>query len=953
MKRFFAIVLAALMLFGSCGAPTDTTESPGITDVPEITDAPDVTDSPQVTDAPETEPPETAPSVKKDDFSIEVKEDAYTYMASGNKYVDDNFGSEVDLQLKSEAKGPARYTYLKFDISALAGDKDFTAVDLKLMLKAKQNDPGNPQYAVVEVYGAPADSWSENTLTYNNQPNPYELVASRDDINGNGKIFEFPVASYVRHALSKGETQVAFYIKENTSTPLHIKFESKESEKAGPELTVYYGSKVDNSVYSGTGAETEAEPEISKTGLDSIIGLHKTDVKKVYAIEDTYVQAGKTADENFGTSEMLDFKAVGAKPNEYYRITLLKFDVSEIGGIEYEKAYIELNCTVIESQNHPTRINVFGCYPGDWEEMKVTYNTLPEKEELLTSVVVTGTGTLRIDVTDYVKKLVKAGYKEISFWLEGDADSVRRLNFTSREDGTAAPAIVLGTGGANFTTALNYKDVNPWDAAMEYVSTWLNRWEIIKLGGDPTLEMLEKDMSEYSLKVGATTAGNTKGADTKYTSYPTRNISTLNGYTASTAENAKYDVYGGLIDESMKQEATGFFYTKKVGDRWWTFDPLGYPFFRASVVTIIPGSSDRQKAVVKEKYGNNTVWAQATTDRLRELGFNSAGGWSSIGSLIKADNPITQTNIMYVLKKYCQEYDLDISEGGATTLLHNMMPVFDPEFEVKADSVVKNAVSAYATNPNVYGWMSDNELPDSVRVLDSALMLDTTDSRFIYTYATAWTFMYLKTGKTDVSTTDVTDELRREYRAMVYDRYFEVVSKMLERYAPYHQYMGCRFLQGCYRDEYVMRVAGYWCDLITFNYYGAWEADFELVANQVRWAGKPFVVTEWYAKGMDVWEKDNRMTNASGAGWTVKDQNARGQYYQNYALSLLECKGCVGFDWFLYWDNDPDNLDADLSNRDSNKGIIDNDGNEYTDLTKYMNELNNQKYNLINFFDAR
>ena len=150
-----------------------------------------------------------------------------------------------------------------------------------------------------------------------------------------------------------------------------------------------------------------------------------------------------------------------------------------------------------------------------------------------------------------------------------------------------------------------------------------------------------------------------------------------------------------------------------------------------------------------------------------------------------------------------------------------------------------------------------------------------------------------------------------------------------------------------------MRVSGYWCDVITFNYYGAWEADFELVANQAKWAGKPIVITEWYAKGMDVWEKDNRMTNESGAGWTVKDQNARGQYYQNYALSLLECKGCVGFDWFLYWDNDPDNLAADLSNRNSNKGIIDNNGDEYIDLTKYMDELNNQKYSLINFFDAR
>ena len=85
----------------------------------------------------------------------------------------------------------------------------------------------------------------------------------------------------------------------------------------------------------------------------------------------------------------------------------------------------------------------------------------------------------------------------------------------------------------------------------------------------------------------------------------------------------------------------------------------------------------------------------------------------------------------------------------------------------------------------------------------------------------------------------------------------------------------------------------------------------------------------------------------------VKDQAARGQFYQNFGLSLLECKGCVGFDWFKYLDNDPDDLNADLSNRNSNKGIIDNEGNEYTELAEYMGELNNQKYNIIKFFDAR
>jgi hypothetical protein len=487
---------------------------------------------------------------------------------------------------------------------------------------------------------------------------------------------------------------------------------------------------------------------------------------------------------------------------------------------------------------------------------------------------------------------------------------------------------------------------------MEYVSTWLNRWEIIKQGEDRKVKVIEKDASEYSVTVGATTASGTKGADTKYTNHPTRLVSTLKGYTASTDETLKYDVYGGIMDEALKQEATGFFYTKKIGDRWWTIDPLGYPFFRVSVVTISMGNTT-QSAKELAKYGSNEIWAQATTDRLRELGFNSAGGWSTISYLSGVEQPLSQTYVMYVLKRYCQNLGLDVTTGGNTSLMNDVMPVFDPAFASVANSNIKSIVAPYASASYVYGWMSDNELPAGINMLDKTLAVDVNDGRFNYSYAVAWTFMMLKTGKADVSLDDVTDELRREYRAMVYDRYFKVITDALERYVPYHQYMGCRFLEGCYADEYAMRVAGYYCDVISYNYYGVWEPDAELIANQQEWAGKPFIITEWYAKGMDVWEKDNRMTNASGAGWTVKNQDDRGKFYQNYALQLLECKGCVGFDWFQFLDNDPDNLSADESNRNSNKGIYSNYAEEYTALTKYMDELNNQKYNLVKYFDER
>ena len=70
-------------------------------------------------------------------------------------------------------------------------------------------------------------------------------------------------------------------------------------------------------------------------------------------------------------------------------------------------------------------------------------------------------------------------------------------------------------------------------------------------------------------------------------------------------------------------------------------------------------------------------------------------------------------------------------------------------------------------------------------------------------------------------------------------------------------------------------------------------------------------------------------------------------------MKLMEAKNCIGYDWFKYLDNDPTDLSADLSNRDSNKGIYTIHYEEYTALTDQMKKLNFNKYSLIEFFDGR
>ena len=966
MKRLLAVLLATMMLLAACGPVADDTTVPA-TNEPTVTDAPVVNDpegttptdstpadgEPSVTEPASTEPVVTEPpvAVERFDYKIEVKEDTHVLNKDSNGDKSDvNYSTETLIDIKSNKNSLTRYGFLKFDISSLIGDNDFTCIELDLTVSWKQFDAGNPELATLEIYGCDPEC-DLSKVTYSNQPMIFDRIAVIDNITNDKDVtYNFAITDYVRKAAANGQTEIVLYLKEATpGTPLRLKVYSKENGANVPQLSVYYGTKVDDSTYGG---KTElGDPELSKNGLDALLGQSKSEAVRLTAVEDTYVEAGNSANINFGSAELIDFKAFPGTESAYYRIGLLKFDISSIKA-PVKSVKLFLNCESMENSSIPTTVHVYACDPAKWSENTVVYTTRPEKQEHVTTSVVTATGKQWIDVTDYVNDFIKYGDAEVAFMLEGDADSMRRLKFTSKEGKAGlAPALELNDGTA-FTTYIQYTGQNPWEVAMTAVNEWLARWEVIKKGGDPDTEVVVKDNSEYSVIVDACRSGNTNGANTKYTQYPTRLVSTLKGYTANTSEVADYDVYGGLMDESMKQEATGFFYTKKIGDRWWTIDPLGYPFYRTAIVTVTMGNKT-QKQKVLSKYGDAAGWAQAANNRLFELGFNSVGAWSTIGELINSKNPTSQTNIIGLVGSYASSLGLNVSESGSTDLFGNVLPVFDPDFATYVDTKVNSSVSKYADSPYVYGWMSDNELPDEISMLDSALTFDPTDLRFIYSYATAWTFMYMKTGKATVSLSDVTDELRREYRAMVYDKLFYETTKALSKYDPNHQFMGSRFLAGCYKDEYVLRVAGYYCDVITLNYYGAWDADPTIIANIQKYAGKPFVITEWYAKGMDVWEKDNRMTNKSGAGWTVRNQEARGQYYQNFALSLLECKGCVGFDWFKYWDNDPEDLTTDLSNRNANKGIVDNDGIEYTELTDYMKELNTQKYNLIEFFDAR
>lgn len=96
-------------------------------------------------------------------------------------------------------------------------------------------------------------------------------------------------------------------------------------------------------------------------------------------------------------------------------------------------------------------------------------------------------------------------------------------------------------------------------------------------------------------------------------------------------------------------------------------------------------------------------------------------------------------------------------------------------------------------------------------------------------------------------------------------------------------------------------------DIVSINHYQKWEPDAQAVQNWGVWSGKPFFVTEFYTKG------EVRSSEQHRGRMERPHAAERGYFYQNFALKLIESKVCVGWHWFTYQDNDPENENTDPS----------------------------------------
>ena len=303
----------------------------------------------------------------------------------------------------------------------------------------------------------------------------------------------------------------------------------------------------------------------------------------------------------------------------FMRMVYFTFDISNFATIPYNNAFLKVSFTQLNKAGFT--YNVHKVNPDSWNTDTITWNNKPSTGALLAENCVAG-GLTTVDLTDAVDAAIKAGEKKLSIVLTPNGqsgDGENRIDWR----GTTLTATTATTASTYVKNLVADPAENQaiWDWAQKLYDEWYARYNQLIAEGKPEVDLIPVDEKEYAKQVLTTGTGVTsasgietrKWTDSDFKKWePTRTMDSLIGlgeYSDFTKEQ-KFDEYGGLIDNTLRQEVTGFFYTTKIGDRWWVIDPLGYPCYIRAVsgVGINYLSSPNQKAAAIKKYGTEEKW---------------------------------------------------------------------------------------------------------------------------------------------------------------------------------------------------------------------------------------------------------------------------------------------------------------------------------------------------------
>ncbi|MBO4978995.1 MAG: DNRLRE domain-containing protein [Clostridia bacterium] len=673
----------------------------------------------------------------------------------------------------------------------------------------------------------------------------------------------------------------------------------------------------------------------------------------VTASDDTFVYGGQPDKDNGGEAS-LSIRNTGAETSGYFRAAYFRFalDARAVKALETATA-ATLRIYIKGHENRPERKQcemILQSVGADWDEHSLNYGN---RRELAPAYEVLHQGDYEVgsyftvDILPYLLEQLTYNDREdgtlaVAFRLYNAGDSDAIVAYVSSKESGYAPTIELEN--SMYYPVLNLSKIvnvgyEPWGYAEHLVNEWFDEivdkvylrdenGALVSYGegasmpagygateatGDFTVEIKNKGGSPWSTKAElGYLAGESEWKAQRFA----RTLATLGTSTSvSFLETdfadilSEYDVYGGISNAGFKGAVTGFFHTEKIGERVYVIDPLGNPYFALGMNTVDLGYTKNQEAYTLASYGLEEVYFERITRELKDVGVNLALGGSE-DELLRVENGLPVVVSLGVVSSYMTS--IGRPRGGADYPNNNTINVFDPDFVKRTLENVPAEILAggYAENPFVFGYTTDNELPSGEDMLVRYLTLDPSEPGNGFSYAAAWTWLMRRTENAcptleGLYQRDDFEKLNEEFTGFVYAHYYRVAREAIGSVDPNHMYLGSRINGTLYDCEDYHRAACYYLDVITANLYGGVTPPWERMIGFYHNSGKPFLVSEFFAKGADAIDAGGYiLANSTGAGILVRTQKDRADYYEHYALLMLESEACVGWSWYYVRDND-------------------------------------------------
>lgn len=297
-------------------------------------------------------------SCRLSEYSIEVTNENKLFPiedshVQGGNASGQNFGDDERLAAK-EASGSNsdRKSYLKFDMNSLKSE----VLSAKVHLKVRNAQSGHTN----GIYGVTDDTWTEDSITWNNSPTQGNQITTVDMSVGNSWI-EVDVTDEVNSTL--GDDGFLSVGMTSVSGAGFTSFFSKEAA-------------IDNRPYL----------------------TYEVESFEVAPVQDANTQGGSSANNNFGTDT-----EVKVKTNSSASLTREGYFKFSVSAIDENVAKVELALNVQTYQSGHA-LSVFKVADDNWSQSTLTWNNAPATGDKISTVDVPASGEwIYLDVTDAAK----------------------------------------------------------------------------------------------------------------------------------------------------------------------------------------------------------------------------------------------------------------------------------------------------------------------------------------------------------------------------------------------------------------------------------------------------------------------------------------------------------------------------------------------------------------------